>query len=264
MDDILIFTPTLEEHCRVTREILETLRSHQLFLKLEKCKFECKSVEYLGLIISQDHVAMDPVKICGVIEWPQPTKVKEVQSFLGFVNFYRRFVKNFSDIVRPLHALTRKSKRWSWGKDEQDAFEALKHAVTSAPVLIIPSDSGKFCLECDALNYATGAVLSQLQDDGHFHPVGFMSKGFANVQQNYPIHDKEMLAIMRALEEWWHFLEGTPERFNIFTDHKNLTYFRDAQKLIISRPDGLLTCPHYTFPSPTNLVDSCRRPMPSP
>src|SRR5260370_28966979 len=122
---------------------------------------------------------MDTIKICGVVEWPQPTKVKEVQSFLGFVNFYWCFVKNFSDIVRPLHMLTQKSKSWSWGKAEQDAFEALKHAVTSAPVLIIPSDSDKFC-KCDASNYAMGAVFSQLQDDGHFHPVGFMSKGFVN------------------------------------------------------------------------------------
>src|SRR6266478_744105 len=205
MDDILIFTPTLEEHHRVTREILETLWSHRLFLKLEKCKFECKLVEYLGLIISWDHVAMDPVKIHGAIKWPQPTKVKEVQSFLGFVNFYQCFVKNFSDIARPLHVLTQKLKGWSWGKTKKDAFKAL--------------------------NYAMGTILSQLQDDSHFHPVGFMSKGFANIQWNYPIHDKEMLAIMQALEEWQHFLEGTPERFDIFTDHKNLTYFCDAQKL---------------------------------
>jgi len=101
-------------------------------------------VDYLGLVISKDHIAMDPVKVQGVTDWPQPTKVKDVQSFIGFVNFYRRFIRNFSEIAHPLHALTRKSKNWSWGTAEQQAFDVLKNAITSTPTLAFPSESGLF------------------------------------------------------------------------------------------------------------------------
>ncbi len=172
------------------------LRNRRLFLKPEKCKFEQQKINYLGLVISENHVAMDPVKVQGVTDWPAPTKVKEVQSFLGFINFYRCFIRDFSEKARPLHALTRRSKQWTWGKEEQEAFNGLKEAVTSAPVLTFPSDSSRFRLECDASNFATGAVLSQLQEDGEFHPVAFMSKGFLDAERNYEIYDKEMLAII--------------------------------------------------------------------
>jgi hypothetical protein len=182
MDDILIFTATLEEHRKVVREVLGTLWKRRLFLKPEKCKFERKRIEYLGLIISEGSVAMDPVKIRGVLDWPAPTKVKEVQSFLGFVNFYRRFIKDFSETARALHALTRKTKAWAWGPDEDRAFHALKEAITSAPILAFPADSGRFKLECDASNFVTSAVLSQLQTDREFHPVAFMSKSFTDMR----------------------------------------------------------------------------------
>ena len=101
MDDILVYSPTLSNHRRIVRQVLTTLRKRRLFLKPEKCKFKQKEVEYLGLVISKDHVAMDPMKVCGVTEWPTPTKVKEVQSFLGFVNFYQRFIHDFSDVACP-------------------------------------------------------------------------------------------------------------------------------------------------------------------
>src|SRR6266436_1266862 len=202
MDDILIHSASLTDHQRITREILQTLHSYKLFLQPEKCKFECQEVDYLGLTISKDHVAMDPVKVQGVMDWPQPTKVKDIQSFIGFVNFYQRFIQNFSEITRPLHTLTWKSKDWLWGAAEQQAFNALKNTVTSAPTLTFPSRSSLFCLECDASNFATGAILSQQQEDGLFHPIGFMSKSFSDMEWNYQIHDKEMLAIMCALEEW--------------------------------------------------------------
>ncbi len=208
-----------------------TLQKQRLFLKPEKCKFKQKEVEYLGLVISKDHVAMDPTKVRGVMEWPTPTKVKEVQSFLGFVNFYQKFIHDFSDIAHPLYALTCKTQWWVWGSPEQEAFNALKKAVTSAPILTFPSQSGCFCLKCDASNFTTGAVLSQVQVDGTHQPIAFMSKGFSDVEHNYQIHDKEMLAIMCALDEWCHFLEGTMEKFKILMDHQNLAYFQDTQKL---------------------------------
>src|SRR5258707_10413523 len=174
---------------------------------------------------------MDLTKVHRVTEWLTPTKVKEVQSFLGFVNFYQKFIHDFSDITCPLYTLTRKTQRWVWGSPEQEAFNALKKAITSTPILTFPSQSGCFCLKCDASNFVTRAVLSQAQADGTHQPIAFMSKGFSDAEHNYQIHDKEMLAIMHALDEWHHFLEGMTEKFEILTDHQNLAYFQDTQKL---------------------------------
>src|SRR5258707_9151421 len=141
MNDILIYSASLTDHQRITQEILQTLHSYKLFLQPEKCKFEHQGVDYLGLVISKDHVAMDPVKVQGVTDWLQPVKVKDVQSFIGFVNFYWRFICNFSKIACPLHMLTQKSKDWTWGAAEQQAFDALKSAITSTPMLAFPSKS---------------------------------------------------------------------------------------------------------------------------
>src|SRR5258706_1718743 len=231
MDDILVNSCTLSNHWQIVHQVLTTLWKWRLFLKPEKCKFEQKEVKYLGLVISKDHVAMDLTKVCGVMEWPTPMKVKEVQSFLGFVNFYQKFICNFSDVAHPLYALTCKTQRWVWGSPEQKVFNALKKAVTSTPILTFPSQSSCFCLKCDASNFATRVVLSQVQADGTHQPITFMSKGFSDVECNYQIHDKEMLAIMGALPKWHHFLEGATEKFEILMDHRNLTYFRDTQKL---------------------------------
>src|SRR5258708_18073466 len=125
---------------------------------------------------------MDPVKVQGVTYWLQPVKVKDVQSFIWFVNFYQRFIHNFSELACPLHALTQKSKDWSWGAAEQQAFDVLKSATTSPPMLAFPSMSGPFHLECVASNFATGAILSQQHEDRLFRPGGFMSKSCSNTE----------------------------------------------------------------------------------
>jgi len=231
MDDILIFTETLEEHHRIVKRVLKILAKSKLYLKAEKCSFEQTKIEYLGLIISAGQIEMDPVKVEGVSAWPTPSNVKEVQSFLGFVNFYRRFIKDFSDIAKPLHELTRKDSAWNWTDACQKAFDLLKNAITSSPILIFPDDSKPYKVEADSSDYATGAVLSQEGEDGKWHPVAFLSKCLNSVERNYDIHDKELLAIIRALEEWRHYLEGAKYKFEIWTDHKNLQYFRTAKKL---------------------------------
>jgi hypothetical protein len=231
IDDILIYTETLEEHRKVVRRVLQILEKNHLYLKAEKCEFEKEKVEYLGLIISHGRIEMDPVKVEGVSKWPEPTIVKEVQSYIGFVNFYRRFIQDFADIARPLHDLTRKDTPWTWKQEHRTAFEALKQKVTSSPILIFPDDHKPYKVEADSSNYASGAVLSQQGEDGKWHPVAFLSKSLSPVERNYEIHDKEMLAIIRALEEWRHYLEGTQHVFEIWTDHKNLEYFMTAKKL---------------------------------
>src|SRR5258708_5108441 len=247
MDDILIYSHTLSEHWQIVCQVLTTLQEQRLFLKPEKCKFEQKEAEYLGLVILKDHVTMDLMKVHRVTEWPTLTKVKEVQSFLGFVNFYWEFIHDFPDITHPLYALTHKTQQWVWGLTKQGAFGTLKRAVTSTSVLTFPSQSSHFCLKCDASNFATGAVLSQVQADGTHQPVTFMSKG-----HNYQIHDKEMLAIMHALDEWCHFLKGVAEKFEILTDHWNLTYFCDTQSSTAGRHAGPSSSHASTSPSATS------------
>ena len=232
LDDILIFTKTLEEQHRITRMVLERLRKHRLYLRADKCDFDKTQIEYLGMVISENKVEMDPVKVAGVREWPTPESKKEVQSFLGFINFYRRFVENFSFHARPLFDLTKGDVKFVWGIPQQEAFDKLKEIITSTPILVRPDAEQPFRVEADGSGVATGAVLSQLsKDDNKWHPVAFLSKSLSAVERNYEIHDVEMLAIIRSLEAWRHFLEGANHPIEIWTDHKNLEYFRTSKKL---------------------------------
>ncbi|KAG5726384.1 hypothetical protein E4T56_gene18932 [Termitomyces sp. T112] len=232
LDNILIYTKSLEEHHWITCLILERLCQHQLYLKLEKCESEQTQIEYLGLIISHGAVEMDPVKVAGVAEWPEPQSKKEVQVFLGFANFYQRFIQDFLHHTHPLFNLTEKDVTWSWGLPEQLVFDTLKCTMTSRPILLFPDDNSLFCIEADSSDFAIGAVLlQQSSEDRKWHPVAFYSKSLNVVEWNYEIHDKEMLAIIQSFEEWQHFLEGVQHKSKVWTDHKNLKYFQTAKKL---------------------------------
>ena len=223
LDGILIFTKTLEEHWMVVHQVMEILQKYGLSLKPEKCKFEKTSVEYLGVVVSHDLVKMDPAKVAGVSEWPTSSNKKEVQSFLGFINFYWRFIEGFSHIARPLFDLTKADSVFEWSSKENLAFDILRDRITSALILALPDNSRPYCVEADSSDFATGAVLSQENPDkGKWHPIVFLSKSLSPVERNYEIHDKEMLAIVRALEEWQHFLKGTKHQFEIWMDHKNI------------------------------------------
>jgi hypothetical protein len=194
LDDILIFTNSLEEHCQTTCLVLDCMREHKLYLQPEKCEFEKTKIEYLGVIISHNKVEMDPVKIAGVADWPTPSNKKEVQSFVGFINFYRCFVPGFSHHARALFDLTMKDVRFIWGLPQEDSFMKFKELVTSAPVLVLPNDDLPFRLEADSSGIATGAVLSQQSvDENAWHPVTFLLNP---VERDYEIHDTEMLAII--------------------------------------------------------------------
>ncbi len=248
LDDILIFMETLKEHRRVTQRVMELLEKNKLYLRADKCEFEKTMIEYLGVIISHNSVVMDPVKIAGIKDWPVPTNKKEVQSFLGFTNFYRRFIQGFSKHARPLFDLTQKDAKWSWSAAEQAAFDGLKESVTSAPVLISPDSTKPFRIKADSSDFTTGAVLSQISaDDGKWHPVAFMLKSLSSVECNYEIHDKEMLAIIRALQEWRHFVKGAEHHFEIWTDHKNLEYFMAAKQLNRRQARWSLSLSHLDF-----------------
>ncbi|KAG5732436.1 hypothetical protein E4T56_gene8388 [Termitomyces sp. T112] len=163
----------------------------------EQCEFEQIKVEYLGLVILHGIAEMDPIKVAGVVEWPELRNKKEVQAFLGFVNFYQKFIQDFSHHACPIFNLIVKDAAWQWESLQQTAFGALKQAVTSKPVLLFPDDDSLFCVEADSSDFATGAVLSQQsKEDGKWHLVAFYSKSLNAVEWNYEIHEKEMLAII--------------------------------------------------------------------
>jgi hypothetical protein len=176
MDDILIASSLgIEGHRAAVHDVLDLLAEHDLFLKPEKCKWETDSIDYLGLILEKGVTRMDPTKVSGIRDWPTPTSVKQVRSFLGFCNFYRSFIRGFSKLARPLNQLTRKDTPWTWGPEENKAFEDLRTRVMTEPILAQPQVDKPFELEVDASGFATGAVLMQKGDDNKKHPVGYYS-----------------------------------------------------------------------------------------
>ena len=164
MDDILMYAADEEELEQRTKEVFRRLREQDLYLKPKKCEFKKTQVEYLGMIIEEGKITMDPVKLGGIRDWPIPTTVKQVRSFLGFGNFYRWFIAHYSDLAQPLIDLTKKDKTFEWTTECQTAFDTLKKRFTEEPVLMMPDHSKPFQIESDASKVATGAVLTQCYD----------------------------------------------------------------------------------------------------
>ena len=231
MDDILIYATTPELLEKYTKRVLQKLWDHDLFLKAKKCKFNKTKMEYLGLVVEEAKISTDPIKVKGFADWPIPTCVKDVQSFLGFGNFYRKFIPGFLTLAAPLNALLKKDTAFHWTEETQQSFDSLKQKLTSFPVLMMPDQTQPFQIECDTSKYASGAVLTQQDNNGDRHPVVFLSKTFNEMEQNYEIYDRELLAIIQALEEWRHYIQGSGHTTVIYSDHQNLTYFRSTQKL---------------------------------
>ena len=164
------------------------MRQHHLYLRHEKCEFEKTRIEYLGVIISHNKVEMDPVKIAGVAEWPTQTNKKEVQSFVGFANFYCRFIEGFPHHARALFDLTKKDVRFAWDLAQQGTFEKLKSLVTSAPVLTLPDEGQPYHVEVDGSGVTTGAVLLQLShEDGKWHPVAFLDRKSTRLNSSHSL-----------------------------------------------------------------------------
>ena len=230
LDDILIFSKNKGEHEKHVRLVLEKLRERGLYAKLEKCLFHQTEMEFLGFIATTEGLKMDTKKVEAIVSWEVPKTVRDVQCFLGFANFYRIFIKNYSRVAAPLTRLTCKDKL-EWGPQAEKAFQDLKTAFTTAPILVHPDFAKAFYLETDASDFALGAVLSQMGVDGKLHPVAFYSRKFSAAEINYEIHDKELLAIVDSFQEWRHFLEGAAHPVTVYTDHKNLEYFMSARVL---------------------------------
>lgn len=234
IDDILIYTDgSLAEHRKQVKQVLSKLSDAGLQIDIDKCEFHCKKTKYLGFIIEAEKgIRMDPEKLKAIKEWEPPTTVKGVRGFIGFANFYRQFIKDFSSIVAPLVALTTKEKAsgpFHLNPEARKAFEQLKEAFMVAPSVSYFDDDLPTVVECDASGWCSGGALLQKRN-GQETPIAFFSKKHSPAECNYEIYDKEMLAIIRCLEEWTQYLKPL-QHFTIRTDHRNLEYFRSIQKL---------------------------------
>ncbi|KAK3569123.1 hypothetical protein QTP86_024496 [Hemibagrus guttatus] len=233
IDDILVYSTSMEEHVCQVREVLARLQRFHLFVKLEKCEFHRTTVTFLGYVISPRGAEMDTNKVRAVSEWPAPDTIKELQRFLGFTNFYRRFIRSYSSVAAPLTSLLRgKPKKLNWTDQARAAFQRLKDCFTSAPILCHPDPDKPFVVEVDASSSGLGAVLFQRHGNpGKVHPCAFYSRKLTTAEVNYDVGNRELLAIKAALDEWCHWLEGARHPFQVLTDHRNLEYLRGAKRL---------------------------------
>ena len=231
LDDILIYSNNMSKYHWHVKEVLKHLRKASLYAKAEKCKFHSESVEYLGYILSSSGLTMSDNKIKIIQDLLEPKKVKDIQSFLGFANFYCRFIFNYLDIVISLTHLTQKNIPWKFDSSYQDAFNSLKKAFISVPILTYWIPDAQLIVETDVLDYALTAILSIVNKDNEVHPVAFHSCTFTAAELNYNTHDKELLAIFEAFKIWQHYLEDPAYPIDIVTDYKNLEYFSTTKVL---------------------------------
>ncbi len=232
VDDILIYSDNLEEHEKQVIKVLTRLREAGLQVDIDKSEFSVTTTKYLGFIISTDGIRVDPSKVQCIKDWKQPTTVKGIQAFLGFCNFYRRFIQEYGRVARPLTLLTRKDAVFDWTTACAQAFQKLKDALLSSPVLRYFTYGKEHKLETDASDGVIAAIMSERDEDSDlWHPVAFFSKTMAPAECNYPIHDKEMLAIVRAFEEWQSELISHDSKVPVYSDHRALEYFMTTKQL---------------------------------
>jgi len=250
LDDILIYSRTTEDHIEHVKAVLDRLREYKLFVNLDKCEFHTQRTEYLGYIVTPDGLSIDNSRVATIQEWPEPESVREIRIFVGFVNYYRRFVHNFSRIVAPLNEMTKKGPGCARGgyaqrreesaelkltPEAKGAFEALKQAFLKVPILGHYDPNTECRVETDASGGAICGILSQTDQSvggkAQWRPVAFHSRKLTPAERNYDTHDQELLAIVESLKEWRRYLEGNTRSFDLFTDHDNLRYFMKTKTL---------------------------------
>jgi transposase InsO family protein len=230
LDDILIYSENELEYTAQVRLVLQRLEDAGLQADIKKCEFDVKRTKYLGFIVSTNGIEVDPEKVSVVRQWQYPTTVKGVQSFLGFCNFYRRFIRDFGVIAKPLIHLTKTGIRFDFDAACQQVFDTLKETLTTAPLLQHYDHNLPCMLETDASDGVVASVLSQKHEDDWL-PVAFYSKTMQAAELNYEVHDKEMLAIVKSFAYWRAELTSTPHQIRVFTDHKALEYFMTTKTL---------------------------------
>ena len=233
IDNLVIPGKTFLEHLAHLRQVFQRLKVEGLKLKTSKCNLCLKEVEFLGHLVSADGVRTDPRKTDKVATWPVPTSKREVQQFLGLANYYRRFVKDFATIAKPLHYLTEKTAAFEWTESAQLAFEELRGRLVSAPVLAFPDYSKPFILDTDASEAGIGAVLSQLRDDGSEAVIAYASRVLTRPERRYCVTRKELLAVVTFIQHFRSYLLG--REFQLRTDHGSLTWLANFKE-----PEGQL------------------------
>jgi hypothetical protein len=221
LDDLIIHSVTFDNQICRLREVFDRLRMANLILKPKKCNLFCSEVSYLGHVVSNKGIHTDPTKIEAVKEWPVPNNLKEVRSFVGLCSYYRRFIKNFSKIARPLHKLTEVNQVFTWSQECMDSFCSLQHSLISAPILAYPNPVSRYILDTDASDFGIGAVLSQVQD-GQERVIAYASKSLSRSERRYCVTRKELLAIVKFVKHFKHYLYG--QRFLVRTDHGALRW----------------------------------------
>jgi hypothetical protein len=211
---------------------LEVLRKESLFLKLSKCEFEQEKAKYLGILVEKGTIHINPTKRNRLKDWPrQLSTVKQVRSTLGVLGYQQPFIKGFAHIAKPLMHLLKKGQTFEWTEECTAALDKLINIVTSDPVLQWPDQDKPFELEVDASQFALGAILYQRDDVGKLRPVAYHSETFNEAERGYDIHDRELLMVVKGLENWRHLLLGAKHEVTVYTDHANLQYYRQPQKI---------------------------------
>ena len=231
MDNLAIGTNSEEDEERKVCLVLQFFHDLGLSLKLSKCEFGKMEVEFLGMIVGSGCIHMDPAKLSAIAAWPPLKTVKPVWSFLGFCNFYCKFIPGFSNTVTPLTTQTQKNQPWTWGSDQQTAFATLLSHFQTALILRLPDVCHPFIVMTDASLLASRGVLIQKDDNGDLHPCVYFSQMFSPAEWNNDIYDHELLTVIHALDHWLHYLQGTSHPVTLLTNHKNLMYFCQPQKL---------------------------------
>lgn len=247
LDDILVYSKNEEDHARHLRIVFDILRKHKLYVKMSKCAFGQTSLPFLGHLVGKDGISVDPSKVEAVKDWPTPANCHDIRCFLGLANYYRRFVKSFSHIASPLTNLLGKKTTFQWTSTEQQAFDKLKDSLTSTPILAAPDFSAPFqitTVSADASDYAIGAVLTQGEKD-NLRTIGYLSRKLKPAEVNYPVHERELLAIVYALKQWRHYLMG--RAFKINTDHHSLQHIQTTPGLMGRRARWSEILQEYEF-----------------
>mgnify|MGYP003389980841 FL=1 len=244
LDDVVVFSRTLDEHLEKLRQVFERLQIAGLKLKPSKCCVLQREVAFLGHVMTEEGITTDPEKIKAVVEWPVPTCVREVRAFVGLASYYRRFVRGFAEVAAPLHELTKKNAKFCWEEKHQAAFEILKQKLVQAPVLVAPDDEHRYILDTDASDHAMGAVLS-MEIDGEERPVAYASRVFSKCQRNYCVTRRELLAVVTFLRVFKQYLLGRP--FTVRTDHSALQWFRRSKEPIGQPGMWLETMEEFEF-----------------
>ncbi|CAB0027848.1 unnamed protein product [Trichogramma brassicae] len=244
LDDIIVATDTFDEHLKWLELVLTKLREAGLAMNRKKCEFCCRQLTYLGFLLDDQGLRHDPERVASVLNYPPPRNFKELRRFLGCVSWYSRFIEMESNVKMPLLSLAKKNAPWTWGPDQEEAFQQLKSALVSAPVLARPNFGRPFRVQSDASAYAIGAVLTQEHEDGE-HPIVYISRVLSSAERNYSTTERECLAVVWAVKKFRSYLEGY--QFTVITDHSALKSLQTAKEPAGRLARRALELQHWNF-----------------